>query len=147
MKINPSLICLFAFVAANLANVATAATKPAFTGNNYSGVYDCKGNDSHEGDYTGTVTLDLVAEQSFNKFGAYSFKLEVPEYGTYLGQAAADKQQMAMHFALIDPSTKDFGTGIATFKKNKTGKWTFSKYYYEPEFKSGNFGTEVCVQR
>ena len=27
------------------------------------------------------------------------------------------------------------------------GKWSFSKYYYEPEFKGGNYGTETCRQR
>jgi hypothetical protein len=27
------------------------------------------------------------------------------------------------------------------------GKWTFKKYYYEPEFKAGNFGMEDCTQR
>jgi len=110
-------------------------------------VYACKGSDSHEADYTGTATLDLVAAQSLAKYCADSFKLEVPEFGIYLGQAAANRQRMAMHFPLIDTSTKDFGTGNATFKKNKSGKWTFSKYYYKPEFKGGNFATETCVQR
>lgn len=46
-----------------------------------------------------------------------------------------------------DPAPKDYGTGIASFAKNKNGKWTFTKYCYEPEFKGGNFGTETCFQR
>jgi hypothetical protein len=54
---------------------------------------------------------------------------------------------MGVHFALTDQSTKDYGTGIATFAKGKKGKWVFEKYYYEPEFKGGNYGTERCVQR
>lgn len=58
---------------------------------------------------------------------------------------------MGIHFANTDPATRDFGTGtgtgIASFSRNKSGKWTFSKYYYEPEFKGGNHGTERCVQR
>jgi len=130
-----------------LAIAPMAAAKPAFTGQDFSGVYDCKGDDSHEGKYTGTVTMELVPSQSLNNYGAYKFKLEVPNYGTYSGQAAAHGSNAAMHFALADQSAKDYGTGIANFKKHKTGKWSFSKYYYEPEFKDGNYGTEECTQR
>jgi hypothetical protein len=130
-----------------LAIAPMASAKPAFTGQDFSGVYDCKGDDSHEGKYTGTVTMELVPSQSVNNYGAYKFKLEVPNYGTYSGQAAAHGTHAAMHFALTDQSTKDYGTGIADFKKNKTGKWSFSKYYYEPEFKGGNYGTEECTLR
>ena len=49
--------------------------------------------------------------------------------------------------ALQDPSSRDYGTGIATVKKDKNGKLGFRKYYYEPEFKGGNYGTEDCVRR
>lgn len=137
---NKLFIFLCLFAAAPIANA-----KPAFTGQDYSGIYDCTGDDSHEGKYTGTVTMELVPSQSLNQYGAYKFKLEVPNYGTYLGQAAAHGNNVAMHFALTNQSTKDYGTGIANFKKNKDGKWSFSKYYYEPEFKGGNYGTEACV--
>jgi hypothetical protein len=128
-----------------VASIANA--KPAFTRQDFSGVYDCTGDDSHEGKYTGTVTMELVPSQSLNQYGAYKFKLEVPNYGTYSGQAAAHGSNVAMHFALTNQSTKDYGTGIASFKKNKAGKWSFSKFYYEPEFKGGNYGTEECVLR
>lgn len=131
--------CLF--VANTVAHAA-----PAFRGPDLSGVYNCKGVDAHEGEYTGTVTLELVREQSTGSYGAYRFKLEVPGYGTYPGQAAANGTQMGIHFALTDQSTKDYGTGIANFTK-KQGKWSFRKFYYEPEFKGGNYGTEECVQR
>lgn len=130
-----------------LAIAPIANAKPAFTGQDFSGVYDCTGDDSHEGKYTGTVTMELVRSQSLNNYGAYKFKLEVSNYGTYLGQAAAHGTNVAMHFALTDQSTKDYGTGIASFKKNKAGKWSFSKFYYEPDFKGGNYGTEECAQR
>nr|WP_269106618.1 hypothetical protein [Massilia sp. TS11] len=134
------------FVLAAATAIAVQA-KPAFTGTDYSGVYDCKGKDDHEGDYTGTVTLQLVPAQSVGEYGAYQFKLEVPGYGAYPGQAAAHGKQMAIHFALTDQSTKDYGTGIASFSKRKDGKWSFRKFYYEPEFKGGNFGMEDCVRR
>ncbi len=128
-------------------SATTAFAAPAYTGPDYSGVYDCTGQDAHEGPYKGTVTMNLVRQQSTGNYGAYAFKLEVPGYGTYLGEAAAEGDKAAMHFALKDQSTRDYGTGIATFSKDKHGRWSFRKYYFEPEFKGGNFGTEACVQR
>jgi hypothetical protein len=118
-----------------------------FTGTDYSGVYDCTGNDAKEGEYTGTVTLQLNQEQSSGAYGAYDYKLVVPDYGSYPGQAVALGKTLAVHFALTDSRSKDYGTGIATFTKNKKGKLTFHKFYYEPEFKGGNNGIEDCVRR
>ena len=135
-------------LALSLLLCATAQAKPEpYTGPDYSGTYACTGKDDHEGDYTGTVTMELVRAQSTGVYGAYKFKLEVPGYGAYLGQAAARGKDVAIHFALTDQSTKDYGTAIASFTKNKAGKWSFSKYYFEPEFKGGNFGMERCVQQ
>jgi hypothetical protein len=143
MKYLPALTFSLRLCAA-----VTAQAKPApYTGPDYSGTYQCTGKDDHEGDYTGTVTMELVRTQSTGIYGAYRFQLEVPGYGTYLGQAAARGKDVAIHFALTDQSTKDYGTGIASFAKNKAGKWTFAKYYYEPEFKGGNFGLERCTQQ
>lgn len=130
-----------------LFSTSLVSAKPAFTGHDFSGVYDCTGDDSHEGKYTGKVTMQLVPAQSTQQYGAYTFKLEVPDYGTYLGQAAASGSHVAMHFVLTNQSTKDYGTGIANFKKNKAGKWTFVKYYFEPEFKGGNHGVEECTHQ
>lgn len=118
-----------------------------FTGPDFSGRYDCRGDDRQEGPYTGTVTLELVREQSSGRYGAYRFQLEVPGYGAYPGHAAANGRQLAVHFANSDPATRDYGTGIASFSRGKGGKWRFSKYYFEPEYKGGNFGTETCSQR
>lgn len=140
---KPRLLAL-----ACLLTSATTVAKPLpFTGTDYSGVYDCTGNDDHEGKYTGVVTLALIKSQSNANYGAYSFTLEVPGFGTYPGQAAATGTSMGIYFALTDPKPKDFGTGIATFSKNAQGKWSFEKYYYEPEFKGGNFGIETCQMR
>lgn len=118
-----------------------------FMGQDFSGVYQCTGDDAHEGKYTGTVTMTLKPEHSRGHYASYDFKLEVPGYGTYLGHAAANGNNVAMHFALQDQSTKDYGTGIATVKKNKQGKWSFHKFYFEPEFKGGNTGVEDCVKQ
>ena len=121
--------------------------KPGFTGQDFSGVYDCTGDDAHEGKYKGTVTLTLNRNQSVGQYGAYDFKLEVPDFGVYLGEAAADGHNMALHFALTDQKTRDYGTGIATVRMNKQGRLSFRKFYYEPEYKGGNHGTEDCVRR
>ena len=93
------------------------------------------------------MTLQLVQDQSFAQNGASAFKMEVPGYGTYPGHAATNGMTGAIHFALTDPAPKDYGTGVARFAKDKGGKWRFTKFYYEPEFKGGNYGTEACVQK
>jgi len=111
----------------------------------FSGVYNCVGDDTHEGKYTGVVTMALKPSHSKGNYASYDFKLEVPGYGTYLGHAAANGYHVAMHFALQDQSTKDYGTGIAEMKKNASGQWAFHKFYFEPEFKGGNTGVEDCT--
>lgn len=121
---------------------AGAASLPDF-----SGTYDCKGEDGHDGAYTSTVTLKLVREQSVGDYAAYDFEMKVPGYGTYPGHAAATGMNAAIYFANTDQTNKDFGTGIAKFSKKPSGKWQFSKFYYEPEYKGGNHGTESCVQK
>ncbi len=118
-----------------------------------SGVYACTGDDAHEGKYTGTVTMKLRPEHSKGQDASYDFQLEVPDYGTYQGHAAVNGMHAAMHFALpaengvYGGKTQDFGTGIATFKKNAKGQLTFRKFYFEPAFKGGNTGVEECVRK
>jgi hypothetical protein len=136
-----------AFLLMTSVSVTSMAQATPFAGQDFSGVYQCTGDDAHEGKYTGTVTMQLKPEHSRDKYASYDFKLEVPGYGTYLGHAAANGNHVAMHFALQDPSTRDYGTGIATIKKNKLGKWSFHKFYFEPEFKGGNTGVEDCVKQ
>lgn len=150
-KMKTRVACLILLAAAAGAAAAHAAA-PAplagrFTGQDISGTYDCTGDDAREGKYTGTVTLALVAAQSTGDYGAYRFSLQVPGFGTYRGQAAVQGTHMAVHFALPDQTTRDYGTGIATLTRSAGGKWSFTKYYYEPEFKGGNHGIERCVQR
>ncbi|WP_407278009.1 hypothetical protein U5817_15865 [Aromatoleum evansii] len=155
MKIPSSAFFVLLLCSASVLAQTTTAAKPAsmrmapvpFKGTDYSGVYDCRGMDSHEGPYNGVVTLELVPSQSNGEHGAYRFKLEVPGYGEYPGHAAAKGREMGIFFANTDPAPKDYGTGLASFAKGKNGKWTFTKYYYQPEFKGGNFGNETCFQR
>ena len=49
-----------------------AGSDQPFTGADFSGTCECKGQDGHEGPYTSTVTLQLIKEQSAGKFAAYS---------------------------------------------------------------------------
>ena len=126
---------------------AITNAQAAFTGPDFSGIYDCTGQDKTEGAYKGKVTIHLVPEQSTGEYGAYQFLLEIPEYGAYPGHAAAQGKKMAIYFANTKQKDKDFGTGIASFSKNKAGKWTFVKFYYEPEYKKGNSGKEFCTQQ
>ncbi|WMW81825.1 hypothetical protein RF679_05960 [Undibacterium cyanobacteriorum] len=136
-----SLVCLCG------ASTATAATPiKKFSAPDFSGDYTCTGNDANEGAYQASVHLELKPKHSQGQFGAYRFTLEVPGFGTYPGHAASKGKMMAIYFANTDPTTKDYGTGIAEFKKNRHGKWSFSKYYFEPEYKGGNFGFESCTQ-
>jgi hypothetical protein len=141
LKLSPAVLLLCA------AGSFCAAAQPPFTGPDLSGTYACKGDDHKEGAYGSTVTLKLVREQSFGAFGAYDFLMQVPGYGSYPGHAAANGRNAAIYFANADAATKDYGTGLAKFSKTASGKWRFDKYYYEPEFKGGNYGTESCVQK
>lgn len=141
MKKNIRVAALF--LAAMLgASVSVFAKSP-----DYSGVYDCKGKDAAEGDYTATITLTLNKAQSAEGYGAYDFKMEVPDFGTYPGEAVAKGDKLAIFFGLDKPGSQDHGTGLATVKKNAKGQWTFRKFYYEREYKGGNHGTESCVKR
>jgi len=119
----------------------------SFNGQDFSGVYSCSGEDSHEGQYKGSVSMKLLPQHSTGEYAAYTFELSLPGYGKYPGHAAGYKNNLAIYFAHTQHSkNQDFGTGIATFTQNPKGKWSFHKYYYEPMFKGGNHGFETCTQ-
>jgi hypothetical protein len=142
---------LVAMVAVGTTHVAIGAqAKQPFTGTDFSGVYDCKGHDAHDGAYQGAVTLKLVPAQSFADHGAYTLTSEVPGLGTYTGYAAVMGKHMSFYFGLSEAGSKDYGTAIATFAKTRPGKkgqWSFHLYYHEPEYHGGNVGLEDCVRR
>ena len=139
---------VLSFIFLIASSLSFAAHKiPVFTGPDFTGVYQCTGLDMHEGEYKGKVTLKLKKEHSQAQYGSYDFLLEVPGYGKYPGHMAANGLSAAMHFALEDQSTHDFGTGISQFSKNAKGQWQFHKFYFEPQFKGGNSGFEDCVKQ
>ena len=134
----------FIFLIASSLSVA-AHKIPAFTGPDFTGVYQCTGLDMHEGEYKGKVTLKLKKEHSQAQYGSYDFLLEVPGYGKYPGHMAANGLSAAMHFALENQSTHDFGTGISQFSKNAIWKLQFHKFYFDKQFICGNSCFDDCV--
>jgi hypothetical protein len=119
--------------------------KPAFTGTDYSGVYDCTGKDA--GADKSTVTLTLLPEHSLGPYAGYDFKLEVPGSGTYLGNAATSNTHRGMHFVLTNEATGNHGRGSAIMKTNAAGSKTFRKFSYQLEHEGGNTTIENCVKR
>ncbi|OYY49790.1 MAG: hypothetical protein B7X95_09960 [Methylophilaceae bacterium 17-44-8] len=136
---------LFAF--GLLTCVAVAQAKPAFTGINFSGRYDCKGNNELVGDYQVTVKFKLNRISSFGKFGAYDFSTETDNAVTYRGQAVANGFRLALSYKLTEGKYVEYTTGIAEMKKLSRGRWSFRNLYYEPDDNGGNYGQEDCVMQ
>ena len=132
------------FLAA-MALISVAEAKPAFTSQNFSGVYACKGNNELVGDYEMTATLKLKRISSYGRFGTYDYSTETENSVTYLGQAVADGNRMALTFKVTEGRSADFSTGVAEVVKNPQGRWSFHNYYYEADDTGGNYGSEYCV--
>ena len=113
----------------------------------YSGHYNCTGKDAHEGHYTGTVKMVRQPQYSQPNQASYSFSLDVPGYGLYLGYAIVRHNQAAIYFGLPGQKNQDYGVGIAEFSHDSSGHVQFDKFYYEPEFKGGNTGSEHCIRQ
>lgn len=121
-----------------------------------SGYWRCSGYDEHEGAYSDAtlqLTLDKKRSDFKHGFGAYHFKLTEPENITYLGEAAANGNMVAIYFentgADKDAQT-DRGVGIATIThdmdKDKHMITELHKFYYEPTYQDGGNGYETCVK-
>jgi hypothetical protein len=139
--------CAWLLLSAAVASSAGAANSlRPFTGTDLSGVYDCTGRDAHDGAFKATVTLKLDDTNSTGKFGGYAYQMQVEGFGLYLGSAASEGNHLAITFANEDPAKEDYGTGIATVTRNKAGI-KLEKYYYQPQYESGNHGFETCVRQ
>lgn len=135
----------FVLLIAMLGFAGLAQARPAFTGQNYSGVYECRGVNELIGDYEVTVTLKLNRLSSYGSFGAYNYEVETVNSVTYIGQAVANGNQLALSFQFIEGHATERSTGVAIIKKNGQGRWSFRKLYYEPDDNGGNYGSEYCV--
>lgn len=133
--------------AALMAVVSVAQAKPAFTGINFSGIYDCKGSNELVGNYQVTIKLKLNRISSYGKFGAYDFSTETDNAVTYRGQAVANGNRLALSYKMSDGKYAEYTTGIAEMKKLSRGRWSFSNLYYEPDDSGGNYGKEDCVMQ
>ncbi len=130
-----------------LAFVGVAQAKPAFTGINFSGVYDCKGSNELVGSYQVTIKLKLNRISSYGKFGAYDFSTQTDNAVTYRGQAAANGNRLALSYKMSEGKYAEYTTGIAEMKKLSRGRWSFRNLYYEPDDSGGNYGEEDCVMQ
>lgn len=118
--------------------------KPAFTGENFSGTYTCKGNNELVGDYQVTAVLRLNRISSYGKFGAYDFSTETDNAVTYKGQAVADGYRLALSYRLTQGKDVEYSTGIAEMRKVGKNRWAYRNNYYEPDDNGGNYGSEYC---
>jgi hypothetical protein len=133
------------FMLSILGFATIAQAKPAFTGQNFSGVYICNGNNELVGDYKVTAVLKLNRISSYSKFGAYDFSTETDNAVTYKGQAVANGNRLALSYTLTEGKNLEYSTGIAEMKKNSKNRWSFHNLYYEPDDNGGNYGVEDCV--
>lgn len=127
-----------------LSSSITVVAMPPFTGNDYSGQYTCKGNNSSVGDYEVQVTLKLNKVISHDIYGVYDFSTESNNKAAYVGQIMAKNRQFAMTFKLLGESKDWFSTGMGYFKKSEKNQWFFHNTYYEPDGNGGNFGNDYC---
>ena len=126
-------------------NVAQAEQE--FVGDNFSGVYVCKGSNNKVGDYEVMATLKLNRHSSHDSFGAYDLKAETENALVYKGQAIAQGNKLALTFNFSDGRSPDFTTGIATIAPISATRWAYSNNYYEPDGAAGVFGSERCVMK
>jgi len=131
----------------SLPTLCLAAAPLPFSGEDLSGTYSCTGHDAADGDYQATVTLTMSLAQSTGTHGDYTLKMEVPGDGIYLGSVVANGDNFAITFTPTAPGSKDYGTGLGTVSSNTRGQIVLSKFYYEPEYRGGDHGTEDCVRQ
>ena len=68
--------------------------------NDFTGTYQCEGNDGSEGTYQGEVVMKKIPEFSKDNYASYDFVLKVPGFGDYHGFASANGLDVAIYFAL-----------------------------------------------
>lgn len=138
-----SIFLLSSFIL--FANATYAA--PIFSGDNFSGVYHCKGNNTKVGGYEVMATLKLNRHSSQDNFGAYDITTETENAFVYKGQAIAQGHKLALTLNFSDSGATPFTTGIANISEISPGRWAYQNYYYEPDGTVGVFGTERCVMQ
>lgn len=131
----------------NILSVGLVEAKPKFTGQDYSGIYACKGSNNKVGDYEVVARLKLNRLSSQGQFGVYDFHTETENSSVYKGQAIAQGYKLALTFNLSDGSAADYSTGIADVKRISAKRWAYTNHYYEPDMSGGDYGAEYCVMQ
>ena len=121
-----------------------ANAKSVFTGQNYSGTYNCKGSNEQVGDYEVTVRLKLNRVSSYGHFGAYYYETETENSVVYNGHAIADGNRLSIALELSEGRNSEPSVGTAVIKRDENGRLSFRKNYYEPDDNGGNYGSEHC---
>lgn len=125
--------------------MSLAHAKSNFKGNDYSGVYACKGSNNKVGDYEVQATLKLNRLSSQGAFGVYDFNTETENSWIYQGQAIANGNKLALTFNLSNGVAAEYSTGLADIQKISPNRWAYTNHYYEPDDSGGDYGTEYCV--
>jgi hypothetical protein len=124
------------------------AAEPAFSGTNYSGIYDCQGENQKVGKYKLEVTLKLNLVSSTGRTGIYEYTAETENSVKFYGNAIVRNRQMAASYVLDSSRRKDEPTtGLASIKRDANGSWSFLNHYFEPDDFGGNYGTETCMMQ
>lgn len=124
-----------------------AHAMPPFVGNDYSGKYLCKGNNSNVGNYEVFVTLKLNTKTSHDIYGIYKFSAESNNQAAYTGHILAKGSKFSIAFKLLNANNNDSSIGIGDFKKIDSKRWSFKHTYYEPDGNGGNFGNDQCTMQ
>jgi hypothetical protein len=137
------------FVATLVVSTSFAAT--AVTPNDLSGTYACTGNDSGDGNFQSTLTITVDAKNSKpnQPFNTYRTKESTSELEKYSGEAisSSDGSMLSAYYSNNDPDQyKDEGVSSIVVTEN-AGKTTLQENYYEPDYSSGETGSEVCVKQ
>ena len=138
---------LFVLLLIGLNVITDVEAKERFSGDNFSGVYACKGNNNKVGEYEVVATLKLNRISSHGAFGVYDFSTETENALVYKGQAIANGFKFAMTFNLLDGRSTEYSTGIADIQKISSNRWAYTNHYYEPDENGGDYGSEYCVMQ
>ena len=120
-----------------------------------AGNYLCSGYDMHDGGYQNlkaSLTLDKKDSDFAHNFGAYNVSLKETDGTTFIGEAAASGNSLAIYFentAASKPTDRGVGIATVTHDKDPQGKVTtaFHKFYYEPAYQTGGNGSMTCVKQ
>lgn len=112
---------------------------------NFSGVYECKGNNDSIGDYTVKVTLKIDTVNSKAGFSNYTYAMQTENGMTYNGYAVIENNQMASSIYMNDKPSAEMSVGVGSIKAIAKNRFSFTRKYFEPTDNEGTIGLETCM--